>query len=157
MDIRIEDILTPERTLIDAPVSSKKKLLEYLAGFIAEQLSDSSADDIYERLLSRERLGSTGIGEGIAIPHCRLKQCDQAMGVLLRLMEPVDYDAIDRQPVDLVFTLLAPVDGGVDHLKALALVSRTLRDAALCTKLRANNDPSALYALLTATESIQAA
>jgi len=117
MDIRIEDILTPERTLIDAPVSSKKKLLEYLAGFIAEQLSDSSADDIYERLLSRERLGSTGIGEGIAIPHCRLKQCDQAMGVLLRLMEPVDYDAIDRQPVDLVFALLVPEEATEQHLR----------------------------------------
>ena len=145
MDIRIEDILTPERTLIDAPVSSKKKLLEYLAGFIAEQLSDSSADDIYERLLSRERLGSTGIGEGIAIPHCRLKQCDQAMGVLLRLMEPVDYDAIDRQPVDLVFALLVPEEATEQHLQVLAILARNFSEPAYREALRKAPDAQQFY------------
>ncbi|MCA6060024.1 MULTISPECIES: PTS IIA-like nitrogen regulatory protein PtsN [Oceanospirillaceae] len=145
MDIRIEDILTPERSLIDAPVSSKKKLLEYLAGFIAEQLSDSSADDIYERLLSRERLGSTGIGEGIAIPHCRLKQCDQAMGVLLRLVEPVDYDAIDRKPVDLVFALLVPEEATEQHLQVLAMLARNFSEPAYREALRKAPDAQRFY------------
>lgn len=145
MDIRIEDILTPERSLIDAPVSSKKKLLEYLASFIAEQLSDSSADDIYERLLSRERLGSTGIGEGIAIPHCRLQQCDQAMGVLLRLVEPVDYDAIDRKPVDLVFALLVPEEATDQHLQILAMLARNFSEPAYCQALRKAPDVQQFY------------
>ncbi|MEK9765643.1 MAG: PTS sugar transporter subunit IIA, partial [Thalassolituus sp.] len=100
MTLRIEDILTPERALQNVPVSSKKKLLEMLAAMIAEELGDASADDIYERLLARERMGSTGIGEGIAIPHCRLLQCQQAMGILLKLEEPIDYDAIDGNSVD---------------------------------------------------------
>lgn len=145
MDIRIEDILTPERAMIDAPVSSKKKLLEYLAGFIAEQLSDSSADDIYERLLNRERLGSTGIGEGIAIPHCRLKQCDQAMGVLLRLMEPVDYDAIDRKPVDLVFALLVPEEATEQHLQVLAMLARNFSEPTYREALRKAPDAQRFY------------
>ena len=108
MTLRIEDILSPERAIADVAVSSKKKLLEQLAALVAEQLGDASADDIYERLLSRERMGSTGIGEGIAIPHCRLLQCQQAIGILLRLQDPIDYDAIDGKPVDLVFAGVSP-------------------------------------------------
>ena len=108
MSLSIEDILTPERSVIDVTVSSKKKLLEQLSSLVAEEIGDASADDIYERLLARERMGSTGIGEGIAIPHCRLLQCQKALGVLLRLNTPIDYDSIDGNPVDLVFALLVP-------------------------------------------------
>ena len=103
MNPAIDSILTAERTVKGVPVSSKKKVLEYLGSFIAEHIPESSADDIYERLWSRERMGSTGIGEGIGIPHCRLKQCNKTFGVLLQLDEPIDFDAIDSQPVDLVF------------------------------------------------------
>ncbi|MEK9711952.1 MAG: PTS IIA-like nitrogen regulatory protein PtsN [Thalassolituus sp.] len=123
MTLRIEDILTPERALQNVPVSSKKKLLEMLAAMIAEELGDASADDIYERLLARERMGSTGIGEGIAIPHCRLLQCQQAMGILLKLEEPIDYDAIDGNSVDLVFALLVPEEATDEHLQILATLA----------------------------------
>lgn len=145
MAIGIGDILTPERTLMDASVSSKKKLLEYLAAFIASQIPDSSADDIYERLLGRERLGSTGIGEGIAIPHCRLPQCQQPFGVLLRLNDAIDFDAIDRRPVDLVFALLVPEEANDQHLQVLAMLARNFTEPAYREALRNAPDAGRLY------------
>jgi PTS system nitrogen regulatory IIA component len=138
--MRIEDILTADRAQINVPASSKKKLLQYLAQFIGQRLPGSSEDDIYERLLTRERLGSTGIGEGIAIPHCRLQQCDQALGVLLRLEAPIDYDAIDQQPVDLVFALLVPEEATEEHLQVLALLARNFGTQEFRSALR--NAPS---------------
>ncbi|WP_199244034.1 PTS IIA-like nitrogen regulatory protein PtsN [Bacterioplanes sanyensis] len=138
--MRIEDILTADRAQIDVPASSKKKLLQYLANFVGERLQDSSSDDIYERLLTRERLGSTGIGEGIAIPHCRLKECQQAMGVLLRLQTPIDYDAIDQQPIDLVFALLVPEEATEEHLQVLAMLARNFSTEEFRSALR--NAPS---------------
>ena len=90
----------------------------------------------------RESLGPTGVGHGIALPHARLEDLTQIIGVFIRLEKPLDYDSVDRQPVDLMFALFAPKDSGVDHLKALALVSRTMRDPAICAKLRANTTPA---------------
>lgn len=145
MAISIGDILIPERTLFDAPVSSKKKLLEYLAGFVAGQIPDSSADDIYERLLGRERLGSTGIGEGIAIPHCRLPHCQQPFGVLLRLSEAIDFDAVDRRPVDLVFALFVPEEANEEHLQVLAMLARNFTDPDYREALRNAPDAGRLY------------
>jgi PTS system nitrogen regulatory IIA component len=97
------------------------------------------------------------VGHGIALPHARLEDLKGIVGVFLRLEKPLDYDSVDRQPVDLVFGLFAPKDGGVDHLKALALVSRTMRDAGVVAKLRANSDPAKLYAILTESRATQAA
>ncbi|WP_221797560.1 PTS IIA-like nitrogen regulatory protein PtsN [Oceanobacter mangrovi] len=139
MTLAIADILTPERTLADVDVTSKKKLLEFIASLVADDISGSSADEVFERLLGRERLGSTGIGEGIAIPHCRLRQCGQAIGVLLRLQQAIDFDSIDKQPVDLVFALLVPEEATDEHLQILATLAgnfsqpdyrQQLRDAA---------------------------
>jgi PTS system nitrogen regulatory IIA component len=93
----------------------------------------------------------------VALPHARLPNLESVKGVFLRLDKPVDFDSVDRQPVDLVFGLFAPEEAGVDHLKALALVSRTMRDASICTKLRANSDSSTLHTILTAIETSQAA
>ena len=107
--------------------------------------------------MDREELGPTGVGHGVALPHARLDDIDTVKGVFLRLERPVDFGAVDRQPVDLVFALFAPRDSGVSHLKALALVSRTLRDEAVCKKLRTNGDPSTLYAVLTAQNLSEAA
>jgi PTS system nitrogen regulatory IIA component len=103
---------------------------------------------IYDALAERERLGTTGIGTGVAIPHCRLPELTRLYGLFARLERPVPFDAIDDQPVDLVFLLLAPQEAGAEHLKALARVSRLLRDRAMCEKLRGANSADALYALL---------
>ena len=141
----IDSILTAERTVKGVPVSSKKKVLEYLGSFIAEHIPESSADDIYERLWSRERMGSTGIGEGIGIPHCRLKQCNKTFGVLLQLDEPIDFDAIDNQPVDLIFALLVPEEATDEHLKTLSMLAQKLSLAYYRDALRSSTDSQDLY------------
>ncbi len=145
MNPAIDSILTPERTIKSAPVSSKKKVLEYLGSFIADHIPESSADDIYERLLNRERMGSTGIGEGIAIPHCRLKQCDKTFGVLLQLEQPIDFDAIDQQPVDLIFALLVPEEATDEHLKTLSMLAQKLSQSDYREALRNSPDSQNLY------------
>jgi PTS system nitrogen regulatory IIA component len=104
---------------------------------------------VVEALVEREGLGPTGVGHGVALPHARLPGVDRVRGLFLRLEKPLDFEAVDRAPVDLVFCLLAPSSAGVEHLKALALVSRTLRDASTCAKLRANTDPGTLHTILT--------
>lgn len=137
-------------------VTSKKRLIQKTAEIAAEVLQHPFGI-IVDALQERESLGATGFGHGVALPHARIEGLEAVHGVFLRLERPVDFDAVDRQPVDLVFALFAPADTGVDHLKALALVSRTLRDETLCNKLRANSDPATLYMILTGGEAPQAA
>ncbi|MEL7013123.1 MAG: PTS sugar transporter subunit IIA, partial [Pseudomonadota bacterium] len=108
-------------------------------------------------VLARENLGPTGVGNGVALPHARLEGLDDVVGVMVLLQSPIDFASVDRQPVDLVFALFAPLNAGVEHLKALALVSRTLREVSVCAKLRANDNPATLYAILTEAQSVQAA
>ena len=115
------------------------------------------SEDVLAALIERETLGPTGVGNGIALPHARLAGIEEVVGLLVVLEKPVDFDSIDRQPVDIVFALLAPEDAGVEHLKALALVSRTLRDQSVCAKLRSNPDPATLFAILSEARSVQAA
>ncbi len=152
----LSKLLAPGAVKVLADVSSKKRLMLSIAE-LSEQLTGVPAAQVFEALQDRESLGPTGVGHGIALPHARLMGLTGVTGVFIRLERAIDFDAADRQPVDLVFTLLAPLDSGVDHLKALALVSRTLRNASLCEKLRANTSPAALYALLTENEANQAA
>jgi PTS system nitrogen regulatory IIA component len=102
-------------------------------------------------------MGPTGVGHGVALPHARLHGLDRVVGVFMRLEKPMDFDAVDRMPVDLIFALFAPQGQGVEHLKALAIVSRTLRDETMRAKLRSNSDPAALHAVLTENRSTQAA
>lgn len=145
MSILISDILTQEQTLADVEVSSKKKLLELLASLVAETLDSASSDDVFEKLLSRERMGSTGIGHGIAIPHCRLLTCNSALGFLLRLKEPIDYDAIDGRPVDLVFALVVPEESTDEHLQLLATLATNFSQSEFRDALRCAPDVSRLY------------
>ena len=145
MSIRIEEILTPERTLLNAPVSSKKKLLEYLAAFIANLLPESASGDIFERLLTRERLGSTGIGEGVAIPHCRLPHCEAPFGILLKLDEAIDFDAMDHRPIDLIFALVVPEEADSQHLQVLATLAKNFSDSEFREALRNAPDAQQLY------------
>ncbi len=152
----LTDILTPQSVLASVKAVSKKQLLQELSAFAAVH-SGLAESDVYEALLQRERLGSTGIGHGVAIPHGKLPKLNRLIGIFARLEKPVDFDALDGQQVDLVFLLLAPEGAGADHLKALSRVARALRDPAIAQKLRKSHDASALFALLTQTPTATAA
>lgn len=154
--MQLSDILDVSAVKILSGCTSKKRLFHDL-GAMAETAYGYNPSDVIDALIEREGLGPTGVGKGIALPHARLPDVDKVSALFLRLEKPLNFDAVDRQPVDLVFALLAPVDAGVDHLKALALVSRTMRDADTCSKLRANNDANTLHTLLTEMASTQAA
>jgi PTS system nitrogen regulatory IIA component len=136
--------------------TSKKRLLQDLAD-LAESVYGFPAPEVYKGLMERESLGPTGFGRGVAIPHARLAGVPKVVGVFARLEKPVDFESIDRQPVDLVFALFAPETAGAEHLKALARVSRTLRSEEVCAKLRSTYEASALYAILTDEQAEQAA
>jgi PTS system nitrogen regulatory IIA component len=152
--VEIADLLPgPEAVLASLKAPGKKALLAELASRAAGRYSLDERR-LFDRLLERERLGSTGIGGGIAIPHGRMPSLVKPCGLFARLAHAVDFDSIDDRPVDIVFLLMAPEGAGADHLKALARVSRLLRDRSLVEKLRATENAEALYALLV--ESIQA-
>ena len=146
-------LIGPEAVLASLKASGKKALLAELASRAAAVFTLDERR-LFDRLLERERLGSTGIGGGIAIPHARMASLAKPVGLFARLAHPIDFDAIDERPVDIVFLLAAPEGAGADHLKALARVSRLLRDRALVDKLRATENAEALYALLV--DSVQA-
>ncbi|WP_417671687.1 PTS IIA-like nitrogen regulatory protein PtsN [Roseibium sp.] len=142
------DLLTKEAIVAGLKVKSKKQAIQEMSAKAAE-LTGLSEREIFDTLLQRERLGSTGVGNGIAIPHGKLTRLDNLVGLFARLDKPVDFDALDDQPVDLVFLLLAPEGAGADHLKALARIARQLRDNAVTEGLRASTDAGDIYALLT--------
>jgi len=149
-------LLTPEAILPTLKCSTKKHLLAELSQRAAV-LTGLNERDVFDALLQRERLGSTGIGSGIAIPHGKFAQLDRLVGVFARLDRPIDYEALDGQAVDLVFLLLAPEGAGADHLKGLARVARALRNPAMTAQLRATRDADVLHALLTTEDTPQAA
>ena len=128
-------------------VGSKKRLFQDLAA-IASQNYGIDPEVAIEALLERETLGPTGVGRGVALPHARIDSLDRIVGCFIKLDRPIEFDSVDRQPVDLVFALFAPLANGVEHLKALALVSRTLRDPEVCLKLRNNENAGTLLAIL---------
>jgi nitrogen PTS system EIIA component len=152
----LSDLIAPEAVIPALKAKSKKLVLEDLA-VRAAKLEKLPSRDLFEALLQRERLGSTGVGRGIAIPHCRLASVPRLACVFVRLETPIAFDAMDGQPVDLLFLLLAPEDAGADHLKALARLSRLMRDPRLMTQLRAAKDQMSLYALLTQPRASHAA
>jgi len=146
--MEIADLLSPDAVISHLKVGGKKQVLQEMA-HKAASLTRLPERRIFETLSEREKLGSTGMGQGIAIPHGRVPGIERMTGLFAQLDQPVDFDAMDDQPVDLVFLLLAPEGAGADHLKALARVSRLLRNQSVCEKLRAASQPAALYALLT--------
>ncbi len=154
--MEISKLLVPGAVRVVGQLTSKKRLFQEL-GEVAAQAYRLTAAVAVDGLQERESLGPTGVGHGIALPHARLEDISRIIGVFIKLEKPLDYDSVDRQPVDLVFALFAPKDSGVDHLKALALVSRTMRDPAMVAKLRANIDPAKLHAILTENRTPQAA
>jgi PTS system nitrogen regulatory IIA component len=146
--MEIADLITPDSVLANFRVSGKKQALQELARKAAS-ITGQPERLICDILVEREGLGTTGVGMGIAIPHGKLPGIERVTGLFARLERPIDFESIDDQPVDLIFLLLAPDGAGADHLKALARVSRLLRDRAICAKLRGTDSAMALYSLLT--------
>ena len=154
--MNIKQLLFPEAVKAVSAVTSKKRLFQEMAE-LAETVHGLPATGTLHALQEREALGPTGVGQGVALPHARLDGLDEVKAVFIRLEKPTDFDAADRQSVDLFFGLFAPKEAGVDHLKALALVSRTMRNPDICAKLRANSDPASLHAILTEEAETKAA
>ena len=152
----IVNLLTTDAVIAKLNATSKKQALQELAKH-ASAITGLHERTVFDVLLERERLGTTGVGNGIAIPHGKLPGIDRLYGLFARLETPIDFESIDEQPVDLIFMLLAPEDAGADHLKALARVSRLLRDKTMCEKLRGSDNAEALFALLTETATSHAA
>ena len=152
----LSDLIDASAIMPALKANSKKQLLQLLAEKAATQ-TGLPERLIFDTILQRERLGSTGVGNGIAIPHGKLNGVSRMFGVFARLETPVDFEALDDQPVDLVFQLLAPEGAGADHLKALSLIARQLRDPETVAKIRATRDANAIYALLSQTRKPHAA
>jgi PTS system nitrogen regulatory IIA component len=152
----LNELLTPDAVIASLRVNGKKQALQELSDRAAE-VSGLPAREIFDSILQRERLGPTGVGDGIAIPHGKLAKCRRIFGVFARLERPIDFEALDGLPVDLIFLLIAPESAGADHLKALATIARKLRNPNLAAQLRATRDASAIYSMMTQTPTSHAA
>jgi PTS system nitrogen regulatory IIA component len=151
------EFLSSDSVVFSLRARAKRQILQELSAQAVRRLPALDEQAVFETLLQRERLGSTGIGEGVAIPHGKLPGLDRLFGLVARLERAVDFEALDGQPVDIAFLLLAPEGAGAEHLKALAQVARLLREPGILERIRAARDASALYALLTHTSASQAA
>ena len=147
--MQLNSILTPGRTHCRAPGASKKRVLENLAQLINQDIPSLEADYLFEQLIAREKLGSTGLGNGIAIPHCRIKDCPAITGCLITLESGVDFDAIDQQPVDILFVLLVPEEANDEHLAALAKLAELFSQPDYCQRLREADSNDKLFAAAT--------
>jgi PTS system nitrogen regulatory IIA component len=152
----LHDLLAARGVLPALKAKNKKQALQELSAKAAE-MSGRSEREIFETLLQRERLGSTAIGHGVAIPHGKLPKLERLVGLFARMERPIEFDALDGEPVDLIFLLLAPEGAGADHLKALARIARILRDEKQAERLRSARDADALFDLLTTASASHAA
>ncbi|WP_323815766.1 PTS IIA-like nitrogen regulatory protein PtsN [Cellvibrio sp. NN19] len=143
--MQIQSLISPGRTLCGIEAGSKKRALEILANTIAQDIPDIDADELFRSLIGRERLGSTGIGHGIAIPHCRIEHCSGTVGALITLADPIEFDAIDSQPVDILFAMLVPQDAHSEHLQTLAALAEALNKSDYRQRLRAASSNEALF------------
>ncbi|MED5609867.1 MULTISPECIES: PTS IIA-like nitrogen regulatory protein PtsN [Pseudomonas] len=151
--IRLEQILSPGRSLVNVPGGSKKRVLEQIANLVVKDLPGLDAQDIFESLVARERLGSTGFGNGIAIPHCRLTGCKAPISAILHLDAPVDFDALDGAPVDLLFVLLVPEAATEEHLELLRQIASMLDRSEVRDRLRRASDGDALYQIVVEVQN----
>ncbi|OPX54948.1 PTS IIA-like nitrogen-regulatory protein PtsN [Oceanospirillum multiglobuliferum] len=143
----LNSVLTPLRTLDGVPGGSKKRLLEFFGKYISQQISTLDSIEVFDNLIARERLGSTGVGEGIAIPHCRVKNCTESIGTFIRLKDKIDFDAIDGKPVDLLFVLLVPEEANDQHLNLLSTLAEKFSNPEFCRLLREAPNAQELYQL----------
>ncbi|MDX1633864.1 MAG: PTS IIA-like nitrogen regulatory protein PtsN [Marinobacter sp.] len=143
--LTIENILSPDLTHCRVSGSSKKRILEFIAEQVARRFPELSESQTFNNLVARERLGSTGIGQGIAIPHCRLENCNRVVGTLVTLEEGVSFDAIDNQPVDILFALIVPKEATSEHLELLSQLAEKFNERSFCDHLRQCTDSESLY------------
>jgi len=148
-NITIQSILTPELTQCSLPGSSKKKVLQEIARIVALHNPELEENAIFDNLVAREKLGSTGVGQGIAIPHSRLSNCKKVIGCLFKLKEAIGFDAIDNEPVDLLFVLIVPQEATSEHLELLSQIAEKFNDGALCAELRNAQSDEELYNIIT--------
>lgn len=154
--MELSELLSEERCCTDIEASSSKRLLEAVAGAFAASVPELDENDLFMQLMARERLGNTGIGEGVAIPHCRASNCTRAFGALLRLAQPLAFDAMDGKPVDLIFALVVPEEAHSDHLSALAAVAEKFQQPDFRRQLRASDSASSMYRAAIAAETTSA-
>ncbi|MFC3150670.1 PTS IIA-like nitrogen regulatory protein PtsN [Litoribrevibacter euphylliae] len=145
----LSSILSKQRTLWCASCQSKKRTIEEISQILAEHISGPSAHEIFDALIERERLGSTGLGDGIGIPHCRLPSCEKPIGVLLMLETPIDFDSLDKQKVDIIFALVVPQEANDDHLDILATIAGKFSHADFRDSLRATQSDDELFYVIT--------
>lgn len=143
--MQVEDILTPERCHCRVSGVSKKRIITIISEFIAEDCAPLSASSVFNALMAREQLGSTGLGNGIAIPHCRVAKCPEIIGMLITLDEPIDFDALDGKPVDIMFVLIVPEEETDEHVQTLAGLAELLSDEDFCYTLRQTQDSEDMY------------
>lgn len=149
----VSEIITPERVYTKLEGSSKKRVLEQAAEFIARQSPELDPNELFDKLITREKLGSTAIGKGVAIPHCRVSHCNKVLGTLIRLNKAIDFDAIDNEPVDLLFILLVPENSTDEHLQALSQIATRFNNDTLTTSLRSTDNNQSLYDRFIASET----
>ncbi|MFL2780876.1 MAG: PTS sugar transporter subunit IIA [Rhodospirillales bacterium] len=152
--MKIADLITPKSIIANLKATSKKQILQEMSRGLSDCI-EHNYQNIFDVLLEREKLGTTGVGEGVAIPHGKIQTLDKSYGFFASIERPIDFESIDERPVDLVFLLLAPASSGAEHLKALALVSRLLKNKSSCEKLRGSSTPEALYAILAENRNDQ--
>lgn len=155
--VKLASLLTPDRVAWNIQANSKKRALEILSELLAKGATPLSQGEIFTSIVNRERLGSTGVGKGLAIPHGRVKGLDSAVGALIRLSEPTDYGSNDQQPVDMLFGLLVPENCGDEHLQALARVAELFNDERLTGALRAAHSGKEAFAMLSAARETRRA
>lgn len=147
--IQLKEILTPSQVLVNVHVTSKKKALELIAQTAAENHNELDEHDLFEHLIERERLGTTGFGNGVAIPHCRIENCQLPIAVVLKLINPIDFDAVDNELVDILVGLVVPNNATEEHLQLLKQIAALLSDAQACKQIRASTSTQELYQILT--------
>lgn len=147
--IQLKEILTPSQVVVNAHVTSKKRALELVAQTIAENCNELDVHNLFEHLIERERLGTTGFGNGVAIPHCRIENCQQPIAVVLKLTTPIDFDAIDNELVDILVGLVVPNNATDEHLQLLKQIAALLSDAKACKQIRSSTSSQELYQVLT--------
>lgn len=143
--IQLKDILTPSQVIVSENITSKKRVLEVIAETVASIQAELDTQKIFEHLIERERLGTTGFGKGVAIPHCRLKGCKTPIVVVLKLLLPIDFKAVDGLPVDVFVGLVVPEEANEDHLQLLKQIAGVLSDSLLCKAIRESQDSETLY------------